>query len=201
MTHHKHKDHDKDHPPADASAGPDGFVPGGAAGETGGTTTPAAPADPVAALKAERDDLLGRLQRVSADYANYQKRVHRDIEQAREFANESLIKAMLPVLDDMERAMTAAAEHPDDMASLTKGMQLVHDKALSTLETFGLTPIEAQGKPFDPAHHAALMQQPTSEVPPQTVLKEVQKGYQLKGRTVRPAHVIVSKEPEEKSDE
>ena len=160
------------------------------------TPLPAA-GDSVAALQSERDDLLGRLQRVSADYANYQKRVQRDIEQAREFANESLLKALLPMFDDMERALAAAKDHPDDTASLVKGMQMVHDNALATAATFGLAVIDAAGKPFDPSLHAALLQQPSVDVPPQTVLNEVQKGYTLKGRLLRPAQVIVSKTPEE----
>ena len=153
--------------------------------------------DPLAALRAERDDLLGRLQRVSADYANFQKRVQRDVELAREFANESLLKALLPIFDDMERALAAAKAHPDDTATLVTGMQMVHDNALSTAVAFGLAVIDAAGKPFDPSLHAALLQQPSDDVPPQTVLNEVQKGYTLKGRLLRPAQVIVSKATEE----
>ena len=148
-------------------------------------------------LKEERDDLMGRLQRVSADYLNYQKRVQRDIAQAREFANEELIKALLGVLDDMERALDAArANHsPDD--PLLQGMVLVHDKTLETLGKFGLERIEGEGRPFDPEEHSAMMQEPSADHPPQTVLRELQKGYRLKGRTVRPSAVIVSKAPEE----
>lgn len=204
MSHHKHKHEDTEHKPA-----PQGEAEPGAAASTGAPAgaTPAAdavppadqakPQDPVAVLKAERDDLLARLQRVSADYMNYQKRVQRDVEQAREYGNESLLKALLPILDDMERALQAAKDHPDDMASLVKGMGLVRDKALSVVGAFGLTAMETTGKPFDPAHHSALMQQPSKDVPPQTVLNEVQKGYLLKGRTLRPAQVIVSKAPDE----
>lgn len=164
---------------------------------------PKAPAD----VQAERDDLLDRLQRVSADYRNYQKRVQRDISQARAFANEELIKALLGVLDDMERALDAArstrlatsrANHSQD-DPLQAGMQLVHDNALRTLGKFGLTAIEAEGKPFDPDRHAAITQQVSDEHPPRTVLKELQRGYQLKGRTIRPAGVIVSKEPDDET--
>jgi len=156
--------------------------------------------DELQSLRAERDDLLSRLQRVSADYLNYQKRVRRDIDQAREFANESLIKALLSVLDDMERALEAArANHPAD-DPLLAGMQLVHDKALETLERFGVQRIEAEGKPFNPDEHSAMMQEPSSEHPPQTVLRELQTGYRLKGRTIRPSSVVVSKQVEETED-
>ena len=145
---------------------------------------------------AERDDLMARLQRVSADYLNYQRRVQRDIEQAREFANEDLIKSMLAVLDDMELALGAAGKDHDADDPLLAGMQLVHDKALEILGRFGLSAIEAEGKMFDPEKHLALTQQATDAAAPMTVLKEAQKGYQLKGRTIRPARVIVAKAPD-----
>ena len=141
---------------------------------------------------AERDDLLARLQRVSADYLNYQKRVQRDLAQAREFANEDLIKALLSVLDDMERALEAArANHGEDDPLLT-GMQLVHDNALTTLGRFGLASIDAQSQPFDPEKHSAVQQMPSADHPAQTVVQELQKGYTLKGRTIRPSMVVVS---------
>lgn len=154
---------------------------------------PAAAISETEALRNERDDLLARLQRVSADYVNYQKRIQRDIAQAREFANEGLVKSLLPVLDDMERAITAAcANHaPDD--PLLVGVKLVQDKMLKTIADQGVTTIEAQGKPFDPDLHQAMMQEASADVPPQTVLRELQKGYQYKGRTIRPTAVIVSR--------
>jgi molecular chaperone GrpE len=144
----------------------------------------------------EKEDLLARLQRVSADYANYQKRTAREFQQAREFANEQILRSLLGVLDDMERALEAARENHDESDPLLKGMQLVHDKLLDTLKQFGLARIEAEGKSFDPDLHQAMMRQPTSDQPPMTVLQEVQKGYSLKGRTLRPAGVIVSTAPE-----
>jgi len=174
-----------------------------AAQAQGGGQAPAQPpapaeaaADPVKALRDERDDLLGRLQRVSADFLNYQKRVGRDVEQARQYANEQLIRELLGVLDDMERAMAAARAHPDAEGSLLAGMELVHDKAMRTLGKFGLETIEAEGKPFDPDVHAALMEEPSADRPPRTVLKVLQKGYALRGRTLRPSSVIVSKAAE-----
>ncbi len=173
----------EDAPSPDAPEGPAGDVEGAE--------------DELESLKSESNDLLARLQRVSADYLNYQKRVQRDIAQAREYANEELMKAILDVLDDMERALEAGREnHPADDPLLT-GMELVHRKAMDTLGKFGLTTVEAEGQPFDPDKHSALMRQPTDEVAPQTVVQVVQKGYQLKGRTIRPASVIVSAAPEE----
>ncbi len=163
----------------------------------GGAGEQAARSEGAADLQEERDDLLGRLQRVSADYMNYQKRVQRDIAQAREFANEELIKALLGVLDDMERALEAARANHSSDDPLLQGMVLVHDKTLETLGKFGLERTEAVGRPFDPDEHSAMMQEPASDHPPQTVLRELQKGYRLKGRTLRPSAVTVSKAPEE----
>ena len=148
-------------------------------------------------LSAERDDLMERLQRVSADYLNYQKRVQRDISEAREFANAELVEGLLPVLDDMERALATARENHGADDPLFGGLQLVHDKALETLAKFGVRVIEADGEAFDPEKHLAVMQEPSGEHPPQTVLRVVQKGYELKGRPIRPATVVVSKAPEE----
>jgi len=152
-------------------------------------------------IEQERDDLLGRLQRLAADYQNYQKRMGREIDQAREFANEMLIKSFLGVLDDMERALDAARENHGEDDPLFKGMQLVHDKACETLGNFGLAAIEVIGQAFDPDKHAAMMQQPTSDQEPMTILSELQKGYQLKGRTIRPASVIVAVAPKDADDD
>jgi molecular chaperone GrpE len=153
--------------------------------------------DALTALERDRNDLLSRLQRLSADYLNYQKRVQRDIESAREFANEQLIKELLPVLDDMDRALEAGrANHAADDPVLA-GMQLMHDKALETLGRYGLKVIEAKGKPFNPEVHLAIMMQPTAEQPPQTVLAEALRGYMLRGRTIRPAGVVVAVAPED----
>jgi molecular chaperone GrpE len=155
--------------------------------------------DAADALRAERDDLLARLQRVSADYLNYQKRVLRDIADAREFANADLITSLLPVLDDMERALEAAkANHAAD-DPLRIGMQLVYDKALATLGRFGLSAVQATGQPFDPYKHHALHHEPNQAQPPGIVLRELQKGYELKGRVIRPASVVVSGAGEEPS--
>ena len=147
---------------------------------------------PAENLATERDDLLERLQRVSADYLNYQKRVGRDLDEARQFANADLIRDLLAVLDDMERALDAGREnHPPDDPLLT-GMQLVYDKALEVLSRHGVTPIEAVGEPFDPNRHEAMMQQPSDECDGPTVLQDLQRGYELRGRLIRPSRVIVA---------
>jgi molecular chaperone GrpE len=153
-------------------------------------------AEPTAVDAENAADLRARLQRLAADYQNYQKRTAKEASQAREFANEGLLKELLPVIDDMERALAAGRENHDKDDPFLQGMQLVHDKAIEVLGRFGLTPIEAVGKPFDPDRHSALMQEESEAVEPMTVLREVQTGYDLKGRTLRPSGVIVAKAPE-----
>ena len=157
--------------------------------------------DELAAMRAERDDLMGRLQRVSADFLNYQKRVQRDIAHAHDYGNEELIKAILGVLDDMDRALHAANQHRQADDPLRQGMELVQQKFIQTLQKFGLGLVESEGKAFDPEKHAAMLQQPSDEHPPMTVLKELEKGYQLKGRTIRPAKVIVSTAPQKQEQQ
>jgi molecular chaperone GrpE len=203
---HKHR-HE---PPNPASPGAPGQPPppGQAPPQAPATPSPApgpaaapiaAPpsAVPASALQAERDDLLNRLQRVSADYLNYQKRIQKEIRQSREFANEELLKALLPVLDDVQKAIEAvAAGRPHDDPLLT-GVRLIQEKALATLVPFGLAPIECLGKPFDPDRHSAVVQEPSGQHPPHTVVRELRKGYTVHGRTIRPAMVAVSVKPEE----
>jgi molecular chaperone GrpE len=152
----------------------------------------AARGEELPAVTAQRDELLARLQRVSADYLNYQQRIQREIAEAREFANTGLIKDLLAVLDDMERALEVAQENHDADDPLLAGMRLVYDKALEVLGRYGLTRVEAQGKPFDPSCHEAISQQPSDEHETPTVLHELQRGYELKGRVIRPARVVVS---------
>ncbi len=153
--------------------------------------------DELAEVQAERDDLLARLQRISADYLNYQKRIQRETADSRQYANEEIIKAMLSVLDDMERAIDAALENHGRDDPMLKGMQLVHDNTLEILGRFGLSVINAAGEPFDPQMHSALLQEACQEHPPHTVIRELQKGYQLKERTIRPSAVVISKAPED----
>ncbi|MCD6364886.1 MAG: nucleotide exchange factor GrpE, partial [Planctomycetes bacterium] len=100
---------------------------------------PPEPTDPIAALEKDRDDLLARLQRLGADYRNYQSRARRDLDRAREFANEELVKSLLPVLDDIERALASAADNHGEDDPLFKGMRIVYDHAFDTLRRAGLT--------------------------------------------------------------
>ncbi len=147
----------------------------------------------VETLTAERDDLMSRLQRVSADYLNYQKRQQRQIAEAHDFANAELARDLLAVLDDMERAMEAAEANHEADDPLLAGMRLVYEKALEILARHGVTPVAAdEGDAFDPQRHEAMMQQPGADVDAPTVAQALQRGYEIRGRVLRPARVVVA---------
>ena len=143
----------------------------------------------VAALEAERDEHLNDLKRVAAEFENYRKRVLRDQESLVARAHERLVKELLPVLDDLERALAAAEEHQE--AKLEEGVRLVHRELAAALEREGLAEIETNGV-FDPHVHEALLSQPSSDQAEGTVLEVVQKGYRLGDRVLRPARVVVA---------
>ena len=142
----------------------------------------------LAALEAERDEYLNDLKRVAAEFENYRKRVLRDQESLVARAHERLVKELLPVLDDLERALAAAEEHEE--AKLEEGVRLVHRELDDALAREGLAEIETDGQ-FDPHVHEALLSQPSSEEEG-TVIEVVQKGYKLGDRVLRPARVVVA---------
>ena len=144
--------------------------------------------DEVAALRAERDELFDRLQRLAAEFDNFRKRSAREASTTIELANERLVKELLPVLDDLGRALEAAAQHEE--AELEEGVRLVHRALAGLLAKEGLAEIETEGR-FDPHVHEALLSQP-SEAEEGSVIEVVQKGYSLGDKVLRPARVVVS---------
>ena len=146
-------------------------------------------------LRTERDDLFERLARATADFQNSRKRLQAESDQRAQYANASLIKSLLPVIDNFERAL---AQDPSntDAATLLKGMQIVHDQWLNVLRQQQVQEIDPKpGEPFDPTRHEALMQQPSEELPEGSVTQTLQKGYALHDRTLRPAQVAVARKP------
>jgi molecular chaperone GrpE len=141
-----------------------------------------------ALLEKERDEYLNDLKRVAADFENYRKRVARDQEGLVARAHERLVKELLPVLDDLERALEAAAQHEE--AKLVEGVRLVHRELVEALAREGLVEVETDGQ-FDPHVHEALVSQP-SEQEDGSVIEVLQKGYRLGDRVLRPARVVVS---------
>ena len=139
--------------------------------------------EPAAAVE---DD---RLLRLAAEFDNYKKRAAREREQYVALANERIVKDLLPILDDLERALNAAEQHEE--GQLEEGVRLVHRSLASLLERNGLTAIEAEGK-FDPHVHEALLSQPAEDKESGDVLDVIQKGYKLGDLVVRPARVIIA---------
>jgi molecular chaperone GrpE len=141
-----------------------------------------------ALLEKERDERLDDLKRVAAEFDNYRKRVARDQQSLAARAHERLVKELLPVLDDLERALEAAAEHQE--AKLEDGVRLVHRELQEALAKEGLEEIETNGH-FDPHVHEALLSQP-SDKDEGAIVDVLQKGYRLGDRVLRPARVVVS---------
>jgi molecular chaperone GrpE len=151
------------------------------------------PSADVARLQQERDALFERLARTQADFKNAQKRLEADAQQAAQFANSTLIKSLLPVIDNFERALAVDPERTDS-ASILKGLQIVHDQLIKVLRDQKVEEIAPQpGERFDPTRHEALMQQDAPQYQEPTVTQLLQKGYALHGRTLRPAGVAVSR--------
>ncbi len=152
---------------------------------------PAPERDPLAAVTRERDDYLDALQRLKAEFDNYRKRVARDQQELAARAHERLVKELVPVLDDLERALEAAAQHEE--AKLEEGVALVHRSLADLLAREGLVEVSTDGR-FDPHMQEALLSQP-SEEDEGTVIQVLQKGYLLGDRVLRPARVVISAGP------
>jgi molecular chaperone GrpE len=150
----------------------------------------------LAALQAERDEAIDRWKRAAADFDNFRKRATRERAEYVTLANERLVKELLPILDDLERALVAATEHQE--AALEDGVRLVHQSLENLLARQGLAEIDAAGM-FDPHVHEALLSQP-SDAAEGSVIDVVQKGYTLGDRVVRPARVVVAAAPPSGSD-
>jgi molecular chaperone GrpE len=144
----------------------------------------------------KRDEYLYLAQRTRADFENYQKRMKRDQAEERRYAQLPLAADLLSALDNLERAI-AAAEQAGEKGSLVQGVAMVHTQLLDILRRHGITPIEAKDKPFDPNLHQAVLQQPSKEHPPMTVLQVLEPGYSIHDRVLRPARVVVSTSPEQ----
>lgn len=147
-------------------------------------------------LAAEQDasDNRAGWQRTAADFANYRRRTEQDREQLIGLANEVLLSKLLTIADDFDRAI---ANMPPELrgVSWVDGIAAIDRKLRLLLDSEGLTPIEAVGKPFDPHEHEAVVQEETTSVPEGTVTSELQRGYRIRDRVLRPAMVAVAKHP------
>jgi len=146
------------------------------------------------AKEKEAQDNYDRFLRLSAEFENFKKRMEKEKTDAYKFGTENLIKELLPVLDNLERAI----DHGEakDPQGLLEGVDMTLKGFLTTLEKIGVSPVDATGKEFDPNLHEAVMVQEDAHHPAGTVLTQLQKGYTLHNRLIRPAMVVVSKRPE-----
>ncbi len=162
-------------------------------------TTPVAdaPADPAAALTAERDQLAAekaelqdRFLRAQAEFQNSRKRADKERVEFAEYASTEAVRALLPILDDFERAIKTESSDKE----YSKGMEMIYQRLYDSLKKLGLEPIVSTGQPFDPHVHHAVEMVETDDAPDHTVLDEYQRGYNFKSRLLRPAMVKVAVE-------
>jgi molecular chaperone GrpE len=153
--------------------------------------------DPMAGLQADLDRFRDLALRSQADFENYKKRCAREKEEAIKYANNSLLQRLVAIIDNFELGLAAAKEQ-GEQSPIYSGMVLVQKQLNDLLAENGLQPIEAEGKPFNPNLHEAIAHEPSDEVPEETVLRQVSRGYRIKDRLLRPAKVVVSSGPAKK---
>ena len=141
-----------------------------------------------------------RLLRTSAEFDNYKKRTAREMQEVVKFANEKMARELLTVVDNLERAIDAAGPERREEDPLVKGIHMTLDEVLKILERHKVQPVVALGEPFDPAFHQAMMQEEVEDQPSNTVVREMQKGYVMHDRLLRPSMVVVSKAKEKKDE-
>jgi molecular chaperone GrpE len=143
-------------------------------------------------LQKEKSDIFSQLQRVSADYINYQKRISKQIADTTAYEKESIIKSLLPALDNFEHALAKAGQFDQD-GTMTKGMQIVYDQIIDILRLHGVEQIKALGRQFNPEIHSAVTTISDPAQPDNIVLSESARGYKIGDRVIRPAKVVVNK--------
>ena len=141
-----------------------------------------------ALIEAEKDRVL----RLSAEFENYKKRSLKETQDFRRFANETLLKQLLSVVDNLERAIDTSEESAENKI-LLDGVKMTHKEMLRIFDSFEVKPLKAEGEIFDPNFHQAVTQEESDSCPANTIIKELQKGYTLHSRLLRPSMVIVSK--------
>jgi|SRR6478752_2870231 len=175
-------------PPADQGDGFEEKEP--SAAETQNASTPSTTEDELQKLRGERDILFDRLARLQAEFDNYRKRAARENADYRDFAVAEAARTLLPVIDNFSLALKSSVAKPED---LRKGVELIHKQLQDVLQKMNVQRVPAQGEPFDPNVHEAIEVVESNDVPDHHVLEELQPGYRIKGRLLRPAMVRVAK--------
>ena len=140
----------------------------------------------------ESEENMDKFMRASADLENYKKRTAREMDDLRKYANQSLVKDLLPVLDNLELAIKSSRERENGDKKLLDGVELIRKEILKVFEKFNIEKIDALGKAFDPRFHEAVMREETDDYPENSVISEFQKGYLIHDRLLRPAMVVVA---------
>lgn len=151
----------------------------------------------VETLQQEKGETVDKLQRISADYANFQKRIPKQIADSVAYEKKAVIRSLLPSLDNFDHALADVDSADKGTKSVLEGVKLVFDHMLDAIKAHGVEVIESTGKEFDPNFHEAVMQRAEEDKPNNIVLEEYQKGYAINGQALRPAKVVVNKLPTE----
>ncbi len=162
------------------------------------TKTSAGKKEGIKELKEQLVSEKDRVLRLSAEFENYKKRKERESDEFKKFANETIFRQLLTVVDNLERAISSTKENSDDK-SLIEGIRLTYKEIIKLFETFNVKVVEAENQLFDPNFHQAVTQEETDDFPENTVTTVLQKGYLLHDRLIRAAMVIVSKKIENKT--
>jgi molecular chaperone GrpE len=147
-------------------------------------------------VRKEKEELFDRLQRVYADYANFQKRVPKNIADTVAYEREKLIKSLLPALDNFEHTLQKVSS-AESVKAVVEGVRIIYDQLLNILKSHGVEQTHVLGDKFDPERHEAMMRRAEPDKPDNVVLEEFQKGYTVNGRVLRPSRVVVNKVPAE----
>ena len=151
-------------------------------------------------VRSEKTELFAKLQRLGADYENYQKRTAKQVADSIAYEKEAIIKSLLPVLDNLDHTL-AAARKTQNLDDLLKGLDIIYDQILAVLKSHGVERITSVGKKFDPALHEAMMQRAEPDTDDGIVLEEFQTGYKLNGRLLRPSRVVVNNKTQSQSSD
>jgi molecular chaperone GrpE len=161
--------------------------------------------DPIKKMEARIEELekeveanYNRFVRVTADFENYKKRTAREMSDLRKFANENILRDMLSVVDNLERAIESGSKQDSEKQTLLEGVEITLKDLFRMFEKYGVKDFSAEGEPFDPVFHQAMMQEQTNDYPDNTVLNELQKGYTIHDRLLRPAMVVVARNASDK---
>jgi molecular chaperone GrpE len=180
-------------PPKDESSSQEGLSMGHEQGENDTGTAKEATQEEIPALsreleavRGERDEYLDNMRRMKAELENSRARLEREHARSVELASERLVKELLPILDNLERALEADGD-------IREGVEATRDQLVDILTREGLNPISSEGQSFDPAVHEALMSKPSNDHEEDTVIQTLERGYVLNGKPIRPAKVVVSK--------